>query len=47
MIPAPVGKAASERMPNARFTVLPGIGHFPFLEAPNDCADLILEFLGK
>jgi pimeloyl-ACP methyl ester carboxylesterase len=45
MAPAEVGRAAAARMPRARFEFLPGIGHFPFLEAPDRCAELILDFL--
>jgi pimeloyl-ACP methyl ester carboxylesterase len=45
MAPAEVGRAAAERMPRARFEYLPSIGHFPFLEAPDRCAELILDFL--
>jgi pimeloyl-ACP methyl ester carboxylesterase len=45
MAPLSVGQAASERIPQARFVPLPGIGHFPFLECPDQCAELILDFL--
>ena len=45
MAPISVGQAASERMPQGRFVTLPGIGHFPFLECPDKCAELIFDFL--
>ena len=45
MAPLSVGQAASERMPHARFAPLPGVGHFPFLECPDQCAKLIFNFL--
>lgn len=45
MLPISVGKAASERIPSARFVGMPGIGHFPFLENPQKCAELILDFM--
>jgi pimeloyl-ACP methyl ester carboxylesterase len=32
-------------MPRGRFAYLPGIGHFPFLEAPGETARLIREFV--
>jgi pimeloyl-ACP methyl ester carboxylesterase len=47
MAPAKVGRDAAARMPSARFEYLPGIGHFPFLETPDRCAELILDFLGE
>ena len=47
MQPVSVGRAASERIPRARFVPLPGIGHFPFLECPDKCAQLIFDFLAE
>jgi pimeloyl-ACP methyl ester carboxylesterase len=46
MAPAEVGRGIAGKIPGARFEYLPGIGHFPFLEAPELCARLIAEFLG-
>jgi pimeloyl-ACP methyl ester carboxylesterase len=46
MAPAEAGRAASETMPDARFVVIPNVGHFPFLEVPGLCARMILDFLG-
>jgi pimeloyl-ACP methyl ester carboxylesterase len=46
MIPAAEGRSAAERMPSARCEVLEGVGHFPFLEAPRDCARLIRDAAG-
>lgn len=45
MAPLEEGRAAAAAMPSATFTVLPDVGHFPFLEAPDACARLILDFL--
>lgn len=45
MAPISVGRAASERMPHSQFVPLPGIGHFPFLESTDKCAELIFEFM--
>jgi pimeloyl-ACP methyl ester carboxylesterase len=45
MAPAEVGRAVTSKIPRARFEYLPGIGHFPFLETPDRCAQLISEFL--
>lgn len=47
MAPPSVGQATSERMPHARFVSLSGIGHFPFLESPDKCTELIFDFLAK
>lgn len=45
MAPAEVGRAVTDRIPNARFAYMPNVGHFPFLEAPDRSAKLIAEFL--
>jgi pimeloyl-ACP methyl ester carboxylesterase len=45
MLGSEIGEASTQRLPNGRFTVIPGIGHFPFLEAPQECATAIIEFL--
>jgi pimeloyl-ACP methyl ester carboxylesterase len=45
LAPITDGQAASARIPDSRFVILPGIGHFPFLEAPRETARLIREFL--
>jgi pimeloyl-ACP methyl ester carboxylesterase len=47
MAPADAGRAVAGRIPNARFEYLPGIGHFPFLEAPERTAELIQDFLRR
>jgi pimeloyl-ACP methyl ester carboxylesterase len=44
MAPAEAGRAATERMPKGQFVYLPGVGHFPFLEVPEQTAGLIREF---
>lgn len=45
MAPAEVGKAVTDRIPNARFERLHDVGHFPFLEVPGRTAELITAFL--
>ncbi len=45
MAPAEAGREIAGKIPGARFEYLPGIGHFPFLEAPQLTARLITEFL--
>jgi pimeloyl-ACP methyl ester carboxylesterase len=45
MAPVEAGRAATARMPNARFECLPGVGHFPFLEVPGETARLIRELV--
>lgn len=46
MSPAAVGREIADQIPNGRFEHLPGIGHFPFLEAPERTAELIRDFMG-
>jgi pimeloyl-ACP methyl ester carboxylesterase len=45
MAPVAVGRQAATQFPDARFVDLGDVGHFPFLEVPDVCAELILEFL--
>jgi pimeloyl-ACP methyl ester carboxylesterase len=45
MAPAEAGRTAFARIPGARFELLPGIGHFPFLEAPKYSAELVADFI--
>ncbi|MFH9129128.1 alpha/beta fold hydrolase [Streptomyces griseoaurantiacus] len=34
-----------ERRPEATFTVLPGVGHYPQVEAPEETAEALSAFL--
>lgn len=43
--PPASGEEAVERMPNARIVIVPGVGHLPWIEAPEVCAYLIADFL--
>jgi len=45
MAPAQVGRTAIERMPRGQLAYLPGVGHFPFLEVPEQTARLIRGFV--
>jgi pimeloyl-ACP methyl ester carboxylesterase len=45
MAPPEAGRAVMAGIPGGRFEYLPGIGHFPFLEAAERTAELIVEFL--
>lgn len=45
MSPADVGRGIAQRIPDGRFELLPGVGHFPFLEAPELTARLIEDFI--
>jgi pimeloyl-ACP methyl ester carboxylesterase len=45
MAPAEAGRAVTSQIPAGRFVYLPGVGHFPFLEAPERSAQLIAEFV--
>jgi pimeloyl-ACP methyl ester carboxylesterase len=40
-----VGRAVTGKIPGARFEYLPGVGHFPFLEAPARTSQLITDFV--
>jgi pimeloyl-ACP methyl ester carboxylesterase len=44
IIPASHGKAAQLAMPDSRLRVLPGVGHYPHLEAADEVVDAIDEF---
>ena len=44
IIPASHGKAAQLAMPDSRLRVLPGVGHYPYLEAADEVVDAIDEF---
>ena len=41
IIPASHGAAAHAALPDSRLTVLPGVGHYPHLEAADDTVDAI------
>lgn len=45
LAPPSMGRAATDAIPGSRFETIMGIGHFPYLEAPESCARLIAEFL--
>jgi pimeloyl-ACP methyl ester carboxylesterase len=45
MSPAEVGRGIARLIPGGRFEHLPGVGHFPFLEAPEQTARLMLDFM--
>lgn len=45
MAPPEAGRAVAAQIPGARFEVLEGVGHFPFLEDPERSARLISRFL--
>ena len=38
LVPLALARAAAERLPRARLTVLDGVGHMPWLEAPRELA---------
>lgn len=45
MVSPEEGRAAISRIPRGRFEYLPGVAHFPYLEAPERTAGLISDFL--
>jgi pimeloyl-ACP methyl ester carboxylesterase len=45
IIPASHGAAAHRALPDSRLTVLPGVGHYPHLEAADEVVDAIEEFI--
>lgn len=45
IIPVAHGEYAHEVMPNSRFEVFEGVGHFPQLERPEEFARVLLDFL--
>jgi pimeloyl-ACP methyl ester carboxylesterase len=46
IIPVEHGHALDELRPGCRLEVLPGVGHFPHVEKPNDVVDLLDDFIG-
>jgi 4,5:9,10-diseco-3-hydroxy-5,9,17-trioxoandrosta-1(10),2-diene-4-oate hydrolase len=47
MVSADVGRAVVARIRGGQFEYLPGVGHFPYLEAPQETARLISGFLRR
>jgi len=47
MAPLATGQRATGMLPHGQFVHLPGVGHFPALEAPRRCAELIAAFLAE
>ena len=40
------GTTARQRLPQARYLMLPGVGHVPMIDNPRECADTILATTG-
>jgi pimeloyl-ACP methyl ester carboxylesterase len=47
MVPRSHGDTYAERIPNAKLTVIPGVGHSAHAEKPEETAKLVLNFLAK
>jgi pimeloyl-ACP methyl ester carboxylesterase len=45
LVPVAHAHAYAEALPDARLVVLPGVGHFPYLEAPDAFASAVVGFL--
>jgi pimeloyl-ACP methyl ester carboxylesterase len=43
--PIPAAIAIADHLPNARLVLIPGAGHMPWFDKPDECATLITEFL--
>jgi pimeloyl-ACP methyl ester carboxylesterase len=46
LVPVAVARAAARGHPDWAYTELPGIGHVPQLEVPDETASLVLDWLG-
>lgn len=47
IIPVSHAEAAHKTMPGSRVEILPGVGHFPQVEAPERVTELLLDFMGN
>jgi pimeloyl-ACP methyl ester carboxylesterase len=45
IIPVSHGYAAHETLPGSRLEIMPGLGHFPHVEAPADVVDILEDFI--
>jgi pimeloyl-ACP methyl ester carboxylesterase len=45
LIPQELSDLIAARIPGARFAVMPGAGHIPFMEQPENVVRIVLEFL--
>lgn len=45
IIPVAHGHAAHQAIPGSRLEILPGVGHFPHVEAPREVAGLLADFI--
>lgn len=45
VVPVEVGRALADSIPDVRLEILPGVGHFPMLEAPRKERELLSGFL--
>jgi len=45
IIPVAHGHAAHQAVPGSRLEILPGIGHFPHVEAPDQVTELLADFI--
>jgi pimeloyl-ACP methyl ester carboxylesterase len=45
VIPVAHGRAAHAALPGSRLVVLPGVGHHPHVEAPQEVADVLADFV--
>lgn len=40
-------EAIAQRIPNSRLVILKDVGHFPYIEAPDQFRSAVKEFFGK
>ena len=46
LIPKELSELIAARIPGAKLAVMPGAGHIPFMEQPEEVVRIVLEFLG-
>jgi pimeloyl-ACP methyl ester carboxylesterase len=47
LIPRELSELIATRIPGARFVVMPGADHIPFMEQPEQVVRIVLEFIAS
>jgi pimeloyl-ACP methyl ester carboxylesterase len=45
IIPASHGRAAHHALPGSQLVIVPGVGHYPHIEAPSEVSESINDFI--